>query len=377
MISERLFKIENNILSHSVAYFYHAKVLQKLGFLDKAYESYEVAYNIVCSVERPTYMKQCAYDYYATNIREEYANALQYCQKYEESRIIREKILEQSIKKYGRKKYETIVAQQNLYTLFIYMDDFRDKGIMGLKTIINRREKLIIKDNNIICMNAEHIIWAKQSLADGYEKKNDLEMAIKYSAEAYFEALEMKGEQDYYTQSIANRLADMLMTIREYELVIKLTEGIYATMKEIISDGNVLLNSMRYTLGVAYGASGRIEEGKNLLRECYEYAHDTWGIVDKRTLMYKKEYAICLAYEKQHEEAIEMLLDCKELYESTYGLDGEDQLFNIYDCLVKEYHILRIEDKAEDIARQAINAGFEAEIFKQILGRGRGIKEDN
>lgn len=272
------------------------------------------------------------------SIKEHYANDLQQCGNYEESLKIRSEIWSESKRLYGKDSFQSIVCEHNFYLSLLEDETTQLEGINKIIRIIKKREKFIC-GGEIDKTNLQHIINAKITLGRVYASRGDYENAVKWGQEAAILAYDtfwkkIEGvEEDViaiteknYAEKIIFSFAEILMDIREFKSMVSLLEEIYSSWIKIFDEKSQIMMSLTYCLGVAYGEVGRPEKGKELLRKCYEYSYDTRGKYDKKTLRYRKEYAICLAYAGEDDESLATLEECLFAYLEVYGDDNSKQL---------------------------------------------------
>lgn len=298
-----------------------------------------VAYRIVLNCVRPSMMKEKVYIIYISQVKEEYANILMHNQRYEESATIRKQLLEEAIVRWGENRFSTLAAKQNYYSVLIHLN--YEDGIKGMKRVLHKRETIILRSKQDIEQNEVYKIYALQQIAVGLCIIKNYVEALDFAEKAYTKAFELFGQEDIRTQSILHNVNSILLELHAYDEVVDLLENMYIKWVKMLPNDSELILTMRLVMGIAYGECGKTSEGKKLLMDNFQFAYDRFGVCDKHTLLYKKEYALCVANGGEHEEAIELLKDCKEKYERVYGNDGSDQLKNILISLITEYHITK------------------------------------
>ena len=358
IVCMRFQKCKHTNIAESLTYYMYARMFIETGFELRAYDLISYANKIAKESVCPACIKKRAYEAYIFQLKEEFANALQNIGKYSESKDIRKSLLDEMIKREGIKSFRTLSTKQNYLCNLVYIDSERVKAIGKIKGLLHQRERIVLRHSADIQENNTYIVYALSALSIGYYLEENDKLAIEYAYKAYQLSLDLLGVDDIRTQTMITNLANRLMDIKEYTTVVELLESLYKIWSNRLPKDSELLLSIRYSLGVAYGASGRPEKGEVLLRENYQYAFDTFGRSDKKTLRYKKEYSLCRAEAGFHEESIEALKDCKQIYEKVYGCDGSEQLRNIIHALIIEYKLTHNQEKEEEEIQHFNECGY-------------------
>ena len=297
-------------------------------------------------------------------MEEELANVLDSNHEYERCKELRGKLLDKYIKNYGRNSFGTLSAEQNYYSTLIFIDSDRDEAIKKLKELWKKRKKIKLRDKVAIADNEKYTIYLYEKLAQAYLLRGNDDRAIEYAKMATDECLIKYGIDNFLTVQILNGFSSILIQLREYSSALLVLETIYTKWEKILPKESQFLMTLKYSLGVAYGESGNPAKGMELLSENYSCACDYYGWLDKRTIRYKKEYAICIAKNGEHDKAIGLLNDCKSMYEKVYGLDKSEQLRNIIYSLCLEYSIVHDKKSREAEKKHFIEAGYPAALVE-------------
>ena len=311
------------------AYTTVREINKSLYYSERAYQ--KVKSNVYIS------MNASFFDFYV-DIKEQYANDLMLCGHNEMSMKIRSEIWSECKRKYGKRSFASMVSEQNYCLSMINNISTQSEGIIRLSKVINKREKSDYGEEYQE-QNLQHTINAKITLGEVYADRGEYEKAVKWGREAvitahsYFYNKE-KVEQvrfihNRYVERIIYSYAEILIGMREFDNAIPLLEELYSSWENLYDENSQIMLSIANCLGIAYSEVGETEKGKKLLLNCYQKSYDTNGKYSRKTLQYKKEYAICIALGGGDEEALELLEDCLFAYKVTYGEDGTEQLDNL------------------------------------------------
>lgn len=357
-ICRRLMDYPNKIFALSISYYYYGLVLRNMGNDSKALVQMQIAHQYICDILKPVNLKEEIYKGYVITVKGEYANLLFLNGRFDDALELRKICLTEAQRFYGKKSLSTIACMQNLAKQYTSREEYREIGIQMLTKIIKRRKNIDLSDDHPMWeMNERYKIYAEMGLATTYADMEEYEKALKYGVSAITEMIEKFGVSDYDTKVHLENFSDILMRVRAYDLIIDLLEKIFMEWREIMNDDSRVLQSLKYKLGIAYGESKRFEEGKQLLRELYEYSYDTLGGFNKITLRNRKQYAIILAQEGNNSDAIDMLSDCLKTYLECYGKDGDVQLLHMYSSLITEYNRVHNDKMVERLQNEVLKAG--------------------
>jgi hypothetical protein len=346
MIDDRMLKLNKKSFMQVVVLHYCSSMAIRYEGIEKAFTYAKQAYDIMLETIPPFFISDADVYSIKREVMELYANMLMLKGNNGESKLIRSQIYKESRSKFGSKSFETIVAEQNL----LMTEEVNAENISmianKLKSIIHKREKLNLKDKFKQDNNQLHIIYAKQMIGNSYEKIDDNYNAIYWMQQAAKNALDIYGLEDNITQDLLHSYSSLLVNTRCYSDAILFLEQIYDSWKSKLPDRCEMMVSIRYLLGVSYAECGRIKEAKELLMNCFITSLDENGPHHKETLKYRKEYAICLGKEGNHEDALELMKEVEEFYLNKYGEDNSSQLFNIRHSINVEKNLISQRYKA-------------------------------
>lgn len=332
---------KKGIIGVGISYFMLAKTCKEIGLHEYLLEYSQIAYEILSESEKPDFISQKYYKMLVLMVWEEYANSLMINREFDRSIEIREEILNETIRTTGSKSYETLSAKQNLCLAKLNSKNHIKTVDSEIEYIIKQRRKMVLRNPIQKKQNSEYIITSKIMLCNAYHNKGEDGKALKLCFETWEESHRLLGKDNSITHEVLKATSDILMDLRQYADAVKILEPLYDDVLEKLGEDSQTIQSIRYALGIAYGETGRAEEGAEILLSLYTKAYDTRGVTDKLTLQYMKEYAICIAEGGNHQKAFEILCDCKNNYERVYGADESSQYKNLISSLEREKRLLK------------------------------------
>ena len=310
------------------SYCFVGEMYKNIGLFKKMKETMAVACEMLAEIECPTGFNKTYYEDLCLHALEQYAFALQNEQDLEKSIKIREEILVRTIKAKGSKTIHALNAQQNLYNSLVDMGICDDEIEGRLKHLIKSREKILLRNRYEISKNKEFTVMAKQLLCRVYASRG-----TENNKELVSNIIELMESANVLPQNCTARNAVDMFIVKiamDFSLYdVALIEDLKQRVENIYSKDSNVVESINYSLAVAYGETGNPEKGALILQHLYTNSFDKRGISSKETLRYKKEYAICISQIGDHDRALSLLKECKEVYENVYGKDESTQYNNI------------------------------------------------
>ncbi len=339
------------VWAESISYYIYGRLLSEVGLPEQAYDLLSAAMRIISSSTRPSNLDQKNCKMLEMQIRDEYAQTLQQTHSADEASKIRKKLLEETIKINGEKSIEAIAAKQNYYAGQLSVEGKLDEGINGLNKVIRKRKKYRFKNPEDENLNKESTIYALTNLALGYLKKEALDEAYDNARIAYRMACDIQELDSCSVLDTTLVLERILLEAGCYEEVVDDLEKLYLRFKAKLPKHSEIMLSIRYSLGIAYVENKQFDEAIDILKENFQMSFDLYGMSHKQTLKNKKEYALCLAKKGDHDNAIELLEDCRETYVNVYGYDSSEQLRNLLQALIVECSLTNDEEKKTELVK--------------------------
>lgn len=146
--------------------------------------------------------------------------------------------------------------------------------------------------------------------------------------------------------TVLNNMGDVDIRIGRYEDARKVLQDAYAVAK--LNPQQYNPDVIQFNLGYVDVFLGDVEQGLAAMREIVDNARDSWSPAEFEGLL--GEYAEALVHVGMHDEAIEVLLEQRELREEAYKGDQQKsiaELQNLYDSKDKALQIELLSQKNE------------------------------
>lgn len=159
---------------------------------------------------------------------------------------------------------------------------------------------------------------------------------------------QLKDDPDSVNQylTVLNNMGDVDIRIGRYEDARKVLQDAYAVAK--LNPQQYNPDVIQFNLGYVDVFLGDVEQGLAAMRKIVDNARDSWSPAEFEGLL--GEYAEALVHVGMHDEAIEVLLEQRELREEAYKGDQQKsiaELQNLYDSKDKALQIELLSQKNE------------------------------